>query len=152
MNQGIKESAKLNCGAMKEQFLKYYTDLWTDVAYKHKNEEIWQTENQDEQGIMKDDLQPALLKTKNGKSTGEDGINSELYKYADDKFHSRLLKFINNIYKNKQIPNEWKRSTVELCCNDIILCDTSSTASNIPWYQLIPHKARVFLPCLIRHT
>jgi hypothetical protein len=44
--------------------------------------------------------------------TGEDGINSELYKYAGDKFHNRLLKFINNIYKNAQIPNEWKRSII----------------------------------------
>jgi hypothetical protein len=35
-----------------------------------------------------------------------------LYKYADDKFHSRLLKLFNNIYKNEQIPNEWKRSII----------------------------------------
>jgi hypothetical protein len=42
--------------------------------------------------------------------TGKDGINSELYKYAGDKFHNRLLKFFNSIYKNAQIPNEWKRS------------------------------------------
>jgi hypothetical protein len=34
-------------------------------------------EKKDEQGITKEDLQTALLKTKNGKSTGEDGINSE---------------------------------------------------------------------------
>jgi hypothetical protein len=42
-NQDIKESAKLNCA-----------DLWTDVTDEHKNE-IWQTENQDEQGTMKED-------------------------------------------------------------------------------------------------
>jgi hypothetical protein len=65
MNQDIKESDKLNCGATKEQFFKYYTDLLTDVTYEHKNEEIWQIENQDEQGITKEDLQTALLKTKN---------------------------------------------------------------------------------------
>jgi hypothetical protein len=34
---------------------------------------------------------------------GEESINSELYKYAGDKFHSRLLNFFNNIYKNAQI-------------------------------------------------
>jgi hypothetical protein len=79
MSQDIKESAKLNCGATKEQFFKYYADLWTDVTYEHRNEEIWQTENQYEQRITKEDLQTALLKTKHGKSTGEDGINSELY-------------------------------------------------------------------------
>jgi hypothetical protein len=67
-NQDIKESAKLNCGATKEQFLKYYTDLWTYVTYKHKNEKIWQMENQDERGVTKEDLQTALMKTKNGKS------------------------------------------------------------------------------------
>jgi hypothetical protein len=61
---------------------------------------------------MKENLQTALLKTKNEKFTGEDGINSELHKYAGDKFHSRLLKFFNNIYKNAQIPNEWKRSII----------------------------------------
>jgi hypothetical protein len=33
-----------------------------------------------------------------------------LYKYAGDKFRNTLLKFFNNIYKNAQIPNEWKRS------------------------------------------
>jgi hypothetical protein len=44
--------------------------------------------------------------------TSEDGINSELYKYAGDKFHNRLLNFFNNIYKNAQIPNEWKRSII----------------------------------------
>jgi hypothetical protein len=36
---------------------------------------------------MKEDLQTALLKTKNGTSMGEDCINSELYKYAGDKFY-----------------------------------------------------------------
>jgi hypothetical protein len=61
---------------------------------------MWQTENQDEQRITKEDLQTALLGTKNGKSTGEDGINSELYKHAGDRFYNRLLKFFNNIYKN----------------------------------------------------
>jgi hypothetical protein len=112
MNQAIKESAKLNCGARIEQFLNYYTDLWTDVTHEHKNEEIWQTETQGEQEITKEDLQTALLKTKNGKSKGDDGINSELYKNEGDKFHSRLLKFLINIYKNSQIPNEWKISII----------------------------------------
>jgi hypothetical protein len=35
-----------------------------------------------------------------------------LYKYAGDKLLSRLLKFFNNIYKNAQILNEWKRSII----------------------------------------
>jgi hypothetical protein len=82
------------------------------VTYEHKNEEIWQIVNQDEQVITKEDLQTALLKTKYGKSTGEDGINWELYKFAGDKLHNRLLKSFNDIYKNAQIPNEWNRSII----------------------------------------
>jgi len=42
--------------------------------------------------------------------------------------------------------------TVELGYIDLDLCDTSSIASYILWYQLVPHKARVFLPWLARHT
>jgi hypothetical protein len=62
---------------------------------------------------------------------------------------SAICLFISKQYRSLLMRNT---CTVELCYNDIGLCDTSSIASNIPWYQLIPHKARVFLPRLIRHT
>jgi len=42
--------------------------------------------------------------------------------------------------------------TVELGYNDLGLCDTSAITSYIPWYQLTPRKARLSLPCLLRHT
>jgi hypothetical protein len=42
--------------------------------------------------------------------------------------------------------------TVETGYNDLGLCDTSAIGLNITQYQLIPHKACVFLPCLVRHT
>jgi hypothetical protein len=32
------------------------------------------------------------------------------------------------------------------------LCDISSITLHILWYQLIPHKAGVFLPCLVCQT
>ena len=41
---------------------------------------------------------------------------------------------------------------VELYYNDLPLYDTSSITLFIQSYQLIPHKARVFLACLVRHT
>jgi hypothetical protein len=41
-------------GQQKKSFFNNYADLWTDVTDEHKNE-IWQIENQDEQGIMKED-------------------------------------------------------------------------------------------------
>ena len=59
-----------------------------------------------------EELTESLKKTKNGKATGEDGINSELYKYTGEKFHIRLLNFFNNIYSQAYIPNKWRSSTV----------------------------------------
>jgi hypothetical protein len=40
-------------------------------------------------------------------------------------------------------------TTVKLGYSNIGFCDTLSIASNIQWYELIPHKATVFIPCLL---
>jgi hypothetical protein len=39
--------------------------------------------------------------------------------------------------------------TVELSYSNIVFCDTLPIASNTQWYELIPHKATVFIPCLV---
>jgi hypothetical protein len=41
---------------------------------------------------------------------------------------------------------------VEFGYNDIGLCDTSSITLHIVWYELIPQKAHLSLPFLVRHT
>jgi hypothetical protein len=41
---------------------------------------------------------------------------------------------------------------VELGYNDLGLSDISFITLYTPWYQIIPHKARVFFPRLLRHT
>jgi hypothetical protein len=53
-----------------------------------------------------------LKLTKNGKSSGEDNINSELYKYAPEEFKLRLLKFLNNIYTENCVPNERRNAII----------------------------------------
>jgi hypothetical protein len=45
-----------------------------------------------------------------------------------------------------------KQITDELCYSDIGLSDTLAIASDTLWYQLIPRKARVFLPRLEQYT
>jgi hypothetical protein len=45
-----------------------------------------------------------------------------------------------------------KHITVKLGYSNIGFCDTLFIASNIEWYELIPHKATVFIPCLVRHA
>jgi hypothetical protein len=42
--------------------------------------------------------------------------------------------------------------TVELGYSNIGFCDTLPIASNTQWYELIPYKATVFIPCLVRHS
>jgi hypothetical protein len=42
--------------------------------------------------------------------------------------------------------------TVKLGYSNIGFCNTLSIASNIQWYKLIPHKATVFIPCLVQHA
>jgi len=49
--------------------------------------------------ITLDGLEKVLKLTKNGKTPGQDNINSELYKYAPEEFKLRLLKFLNNMYR-----------------------------------------------------
>ena len=41
---------------------------------------------------------------------------------------------------------------VELGYNDLGLSDILFMTLYAQWYELIPHKARVFLPRLLRHT
>jgi len=53
-----------------------------------------------------------LKLTKNGKAPGQDNINSELYKYAPVEFKLRLLRFVNNIYRENHIPNEWRNAVI----------------------------------------
>jgi len=47
-----------------------------------------------------------LKLTKNGKTPGQDIINSELHNYAPEEFKLKLLQFLNNIYRENRIPNE----------------------------------------------
>jgi hypothetical protein len=45
-----------------------------------------------------------------------------------------------------------KYNTAELGYSNIGFYDTLPIASNTQWYELIPHKAAVFIPCLLRHS
>ena len=44
------------------------------------------------------------------------------------------------------------QNTVEVSYNDLSLCETSSVALYILWYQQILQNAQVFVPCLAQYT
>jgi hypothetical protein len=55
----------------------------------------------------------------------------------------------NRSFHKKQFPlqleEQWRESTVEPVYNDIVLYDTSSIASYVLWYQLIPVNHNIIL-------
>src|SRR5215510_11928017 len=62
--------------------------------------------------ITLDELEKVLKLTKNCKIPGQDNINSELYKYAPKDFKLRLLYFLNKIYRQNRIPDEWRNAVI----------------------------------------
>ena len=38
--------------------------------------------------------------------------NSELYQYAPEEFKLRLLPFLNDIYRDNCLPNEWRNAVI----------------------------------------
>ena len=58
------------------------------------------------------ELEKALKLTNNDKAPRQDNINWELYKYAPEEFQLRLLQFLNNIYKENRIQNEWRNAVI----------------------------------------
>ena len=53
-----------------------------------------------------------LKLTKNGKTPGQDNINSELYKYVPEEFKLKLLQFLNNIYRENRISKERRNAVI----------------------------------------
>jgi len=53
-----------------------------------------------------------LKLTKNCKTPGQDIINSELHNYAPEEFKLKLLQFLNYIYRENRIPNEWRNAVI----------------------------------------
>ena len=92
-------------------FLKYYEKLWNTTNINESQLE-YNSADYLHAVITLDELEKVLKLTKNGKTPGQDNINSELYKYAPEDFKLRLLQFLNNIYRENRIPNEWINTVI----------------------------------------
>ena len=66
--------------------------MWTNNSIQ---ENYWNKET-DDKIVTMEELKEAL---KNGKSPGEDNLNSEFYKCAGDSFHEGPLDFLNNFHR-----------------------------------------------------
>jgi hypothetical protein len=100
-----KETARIQGNIDENVFLQYYEKLWNTT---NTNELQLECNSADylHASVTLEELEKALKLTKNGKTPGQDNINSELYKYAPQECKLRLLQFFKNIYRENRIPNE----------------------------------------------
>jgi hypothetical protein len=92
-----KETARIQGNIDENVFLRYYEKLWNTTNINELQLE-YNLPDYSHVFITLDELEKVLKLTKNGKTPGQDNINSDLYKYAPEEFKLRLLKFLNNIY------------------------------------------------------
>ena len=101
ISKDVKETARIQGNIDENVFLHYYEKLWNanELHLEHKPADYLHAL------ITLDELEKVLKLTKNGKSPGQDNINSELYKYAPEEIKLMLLQFLNNIYRENRIQN-----------------------------------------------
>jgi len=111
ISKDVKQAVRIQGNIDENVFLRYYEKLWNT---KNINELQLEYNSTDylHAFITLDELENVLKLTKNGKTPGQDNINSELYKYALEEFKLRLLTFLNNIYRENCIPNEWRNVVI----------------------------------------
>lgn len=63
-------------------------------------------------GIEFEEVENAVRKLKNGKAPGVDNLKSELLKYMGIEGYRLLHKIIDEAWKAKQVPNDWKTSVI----------------------------------------
>jgi hypothetical protein len=85
ISKDLKETACIQGNIDENVFFQYYEKLWNttninELQLEHNSADYLHA------FITLDELKKVLKLTKNGKSPGEDNINSELYKYAPEEY------------------------------------------------------------------
>ena len=110
LNQNEKDSANIKT-ISNAHWLNYYKNLWTSgggIGIREVGEEF----HIEIDPIEITEIEEILAESKNRKATGKDGINTELYKYASKDMIERITNFINNCWKSKKTPTEWKTAVI----------------------------------------
>jgi len=111
ISKDVEETARIQGNTDKNVFLQYCEKVWNttninELQLEHNSADYSHA------SVTFDELEKVLKLTKNGKAPGQDNINSELYKFAPAEFKLRLLQFLNNIYRENSIPNEWRNAVI----------------------------------------
>lgn len=103
------ESSKISA----QQWTSYFTLLFQNDECEEENGEGGrETEleegNEPTMHITLTELEESLIKLRNRKSTGLDGINNELLKYGGESMRNELYSLLNKILRDRKVPKEWK--------------------------------------------
>jgi endonuclease/exonuclease/phosphatase family metal-dependent hydrolase len=116
LNKTEKDTARLNV-VSKDRWIQHYKDLWFDGNFQDtpiegtnlSRDEIDQAVDL----ITLEELERMLVKAKNRKATGPDGLNMELLKGGGLFFRLRFLHLINLCWSYLVIPEEWEIAVVK---------------------------------------
>jgi hypothetical protein len=107
----VKVTACIQGNIDKNVFIQYYEKLWNVTNISELQLEYNLTDYLHD-SITLDELEKVLKLIKNCKTSGQYNINSELYNYAPEEFKLRSLQFLNNIYRENHIPDEWRSAVI----------------------------------------
>lgn len=112
----LVENEKLNINDISDyDWVTHYTKLWNgektpenlEVShYEHSGNNLL------DEIITVEELNLALIRTKNSKSPGMDNLNMALFKYGGYPIQETLLALFNGIWKMHHIPEDWETGLV----------------------------------------
>ena len=108
----VAETVKINV-INQNEWERYFQQLYqtTDSSEEHNELENDEDNPSNAVDITEEVVKKTLVKLKNRKAPGPDGIFNEFLKYGGDNLNKQLTILINKIIKEGRIPKEWKTST-----------------------------------------
>jgi hypothetical protein len=94
-----------------KKWCEHYKNLWHDPLNKTINRDK-NIEAEEVDQITIGELKLALEKTENQKTTGLDGINSELIKYGGESLELRFTNLLNECWQRCEIPDDWEKARI----------------------------------------
>ena len=97
-----------------QKWIKHYKNLWCTNSPQNDDEpETTSTPSAGTNEISDEELEESQKLMKNRKAAGQDGLNSELFKYGGPVLSNRLIELINKCWKERSIPEEWGQARVK---------------------------------------
>lgn len=118
-------AARVSCGLRDtqgqlcmgdEKIMQIWESFYKTLLITHEEKEETkrlETEEREEERLPTwSEFTDVIKKMKNNKTPGEDEINIELIKYADEKVAARVFELVREVWRKKEIPREWTTAII----------------------------------------